>query len=172
METLEISTVTYLPEDEVYEFLLDFPGYAEYSEYLHGVDSDGDGGAGTEYDIHLGWWKLEYTARTRVTNIDAPSEIEWEVIKDIDAHGKWLVDPISDIPDDEDAATEVTLVINYNADSVDEDVIDLPLFIGLDTVIEKVTPLIESEGEKVVERIIADLEGEERPVDLAIKHTS
>jgi len=41
----------------------------------------------------------------------------------------------------------------------------------MDWVIEKVKPLIQEEAERVVERIVADLEGRRRDVELTI-HTS
>ena len=43
VDRVEVSTVVHLPPEEVYEFIVDFPGYANYSEYLERVRSDGDG---------------------------------------------------------------------------------------------------------------------------------
>ncbi len=174
MKSLEVSTVTYVEADEAYEFLLDFPGYAEYTDYITDVTQDGDGGAGTGYEIEFSWWRLSYTAETEVTNVDSPTEMEWEVQKDIDAKGKWLVEELDeddfpeDAPEDATDACEVTLVIYYDDGSVSSDAINLPRFVSLGTVIKKVTPIVSQEGEKVVERVVEDLEGEERDVDLNI----
>lgn len=168
MQTLEVSTVAHLPPEDVFEFLKDFPGYTEYSEYLERVDANGDGEEGTTYDIHFSWWKLTYTTRTEVTGTDAPDEIAWEVQKDIDAHGKWLVEEC-DLEGVEGEASEVTFLVNYDADSVTEDTIDLPMFVSLDWVVNKVEPLVVKEGQKVVERIVEDIEGEPREVSLDVE---
>lgn len=170
MDSVEVSTVVYLPPDEAYEFLLDFPGYANYSEYLTGVESHGDGSPGTEYDLHFAWWKLTYTARSRVTEVDPPNRIDWQVTKDIDARGRWTVTAV-DPPAGRDHASEVRLRIEFDADSVDPSRFDLPRLVSLSWVVEKVKPLIEREAERVVERIVADIEGESRPVDLTV-HTT
>jgi hypothetical protein len=42
--------------------------------------------------------------------------------------------------------------------------------VSMDWVIEKVKPLIRKEATKIVERVVEDLEGQERDVDLKI-HT-
>ncbi|EMA45503.1 type II toxin-antitoxin system RatA family toxin [Halococcus saccharolyticus] len=170
MDSVEVSTVVYLPPEEAYEFLLDFPGYANYSEYLTGVESHGDGSPGTEYDLHFAWWKLTYTARSRVTEVDPPNRIDWQVTKDIDARGRWTVTAV-DPPAGREHASEVRLRIEFDADSVDPSGFDLPRLVSLSWVVEKVKPLIEREAERVVERIVADIEGESRPVDLTV-HTA
>ena len=169
MDTVEVSTVVYLPPEEVYEFLVDFPRYANYSKYLQEVTQDGDGGAGTRYDLTFAWWKLSYTARSEVTALDPPDRIDWQLVKDLDAKGCWSVaaDPES-APDDEPHASRVALRIEFAPGSADEGAVDLPAFVSLDWVISKVQPKIVAEAERVVERIVADLEGEPRDVTLAV----
>jgi len=168
VDSVEVSTVVYLPPETVYDFLLDFPRYARYSEHLRTVRQHGDGTPGTEYELEFAWWKLTYTARSRVTDTDAPRRIDWRVIKDIDAVGRWLVDPVDDADDEE---TRVTLVVEYVPGSADDDAVELPRFVSLDWVIEKVKPKIRAEAERVVRRIVADLEGEPRDVSLEIETT-
>lgn len=170
MDSVEVSTVVYLPPEEVYGFLIDFPRYANYSKYLRGVDRHGDGSPGTEYDLHFAWWKLTYTARSRVTDVDPPAKVDWEITKDIDAYGYWKVEEITP-PEGREHASRVRLRIEFDANSVDPSGLDLPRLVSLSWVIEKVKPLIEREAERVVERIVADIEGEPRPVDLTI-HTT
>jgi uncharacterized membrane protein len=167
---VEVSTVVYLPPAEVYEFLLGFREYAEYSEYLRSVRQFGDGGTGTEYELEFAWWKLTYTAHSEVIELDPPERIEWRLTEDIDAAGRWLVEPIGEGTPGEDAdpKTEVTLVVEYASESVDDGGIDLPLFVSLEWVIEKIKPKIESEAERIVRRVVADLEGETRDVELRI----
>jgi uncharacterized membrane protein len=162
VDTVEVSTVVYLPPEEVYEFLLDFPGYARYSKHLTDVRQHGDGAPGTEYELDFAWWKLEYTARSRVTDVDPPDRIDWHIIKDIDAVGQWLVEPTED-------GTAVTLRVEYHPDSANGDALRLPRFVSFDWVIEKVKPKVKAEAERVVRRIVRDLEGRNRDVALEIE---
>ena len=170
MDSVEVSTVIHLPPEEVYEFIVDFPRYANYSEYLERVHQDGDGGPGTRYALRFAWWRLTYTARTRVTEADPPNRLDWKVIKDIDADGYWSVEEVPELaPDDAETASRVTLRIEFDTRSVGD--VDLPSFVSASWVVKKIKPLIQEEAERVVERIVADLEGAERPVDLTV-HTT
>jgi ribosome-associated toxin RatA of RatAB toxin-antitoxin module len=170
VDSIEVSTDVYLPPAEVYDFLIDFPRYADYSEHLEGVERHGDGSPGTTYDLHFAWWKLTYTARSRVTNVEPPHKIDWKIIKHIDAHGHWMVEEC-DPPAGREEASRVRLRIDFDADSVDSSQFDLPRLVSLSWVVEKVKPIIENEAEHIVERIVADIEGEARPVDLTV-HTT
>lgn len=163
MDRVEVATTVYLPPEEVHAFLLDFPRYAEYSEHLTAVRQYGDGTPGTEYELDFAWWKLSYTARSRVTGVDNPERIDWRVVKDIEAVGRW------DVARLDDEATRVALVVEYAPDSADDTGFDLPRFVSLDWVVEKVKPKVKAEAERVVRRIVADLEGEQREVDVEIE---
>ncbi len=169
MEELDVSTVVYIPPAEAYAFLRDFPGYAEYSAYLETVRQEGDGGVGTRYDLVLGWWKLSYTARSRVTGLEPPQRIDWTLVGGLDAEGSWLVEPAPDErPADEDHASRITFHVEYDPDSARDASLDLPVLVSMDWVIEKVTPLAEREARRVVERVVADLEGQRREVELDV----
>ncbi|MFC7155273.1 type II toxin-antitoxin system RatA family toxin [Halomarina halobia] len=169
MDSVEVSTLVYLPPEEVYDFLVDFPRYADYSKHLTEVRRHGDGSPGTEYDLTFAWWKLTYTARSRVTGVDPPERIDWEVVKDIDARGHWAVEHVpEEAPEGKDDASRVRFFVEFASGSVDRSAISLPLFVSLDWVVEKVKPKIMEEAERVVRRIVADLEGEERPVELVV----
>ncbi|RJT06533.1 SRPBCC family protein [Halococcus sp. IIIV-5B] len=168
MNTIDISTVVYLPPEEVYDVLIDFPRYPRYSEHLRGVDRHGDGSAGTTYDLHFAWWKLTYTARSRVTDTDPPNRIDWRVVKDIDANGHWAVEE-REPPEGREHASTVHFRVEYDTDSVNPSNFDLPRLVSLSWVVEKVKPVIEREGQRVVERVVADIEGERRPVDLDVE---
>nr|WP_254282004.1 SRPBCC family protein [Haloarcula salina] len=171
VDEVEVSTVVYVPPEEIYEFLLDFPGYARYSEYLDHVDQDGDGTPRTTYDLVFSWWKLSYTARSEVTAVSPPTEIDWHLVKDIDAQGHWRVEPDpDDAPADVDTASRVRLRITFDPDSASSNAVDLPRLVSMDWVIEKVKPLIRKEATRIVKRVVKDLEGRERDVDLRI-HT-
>ena len=176
MDRIEVTTVVHLPPEEVFEFLLSFQRYAEYSEYLTSVRQYGDGGAGTEYALRFEWWKIRYTARSKVTEVERPKRVEWRLIKDLDASGRWLVEPLETDDGDEPASeadgdprTRVTFVVEYAPGSADEGMVDLPRFVSLGWVVDRLKPVIQDEAELVVQRIVADLEGEERDVELRIE---
>jgi len=167
VERVEVTTVVYADRQRVYEFLLDFPGYAAYSEYLEAVDQRGDGGPGTRYDLRFAWWKLAYTARSAVTAVDPPSRIDWRITKDIDASGHWFVESV-DPPEGEAVATEVRFLVEYDPDSAAVGSVDLPRFVSLSWVVEKAKPKIRSEASRIVERVVVDLEGDRRDVSLDV----
>lgn len=167
MDRVEVSTVVYLPPEEVYEFLLAFRGYAAYSEHLRAVRQFGDGGVNTEYELEFAWWKLRYTAQSAVTEVDPPNRIEWKLTKDLDARGRWLVEPNTECETGDE--TEVTFVVEYAPGSAGSDVVDLPRFVSLGWVIERIKPKIRSEAEQIVRRVVTDLEGENRDVELQIR---
>ena len=178
MDRLEVSTDVYLPAKEVYEFLVDFPRYARYSTHLEAVEQHGDGSPGTEYELVFSWWVLSYTARSRVTGVDPPERIDWRTVKDIDARGHWRIEALtdSDVTEDERPGETVTsrvyFVVEYDRSSARRDAVKLPRFISFDTVLDRITAKLKSEATTVVERVVADLEGEEREVDLRVNRTS
>jgi uncharacterized protein YndB with AHSA1/START domain len=170
-EAIAVSTVVYLPPEEVFEFLLDFPGYARYSEYLKQVRQFGDGSAGTRYELRFAWWKLSYTTRSEVTEVVEPERIDFRILKDVDAAGYWAVEPIdlpADAPPEAEAASRVHFRVDYDPGSVSAGSIDLPRLVSLDWVIDRVKPLVVDEAERIVERVVADLEGTQREVHLDV----
>lgn len=169
VDTVKVSTLVYLPPEEVYDFLVDFPGYAKYSEYLTDVRAHGDGSPGTEYELTFSWWKLNYTTRSRVTDVTPPERIDWAIVKDIDAQGAWIVDHVPEkAPEGKDDACRVSIYVEFRPDSADKSALNLPTFVSFGWVVDKVKPKIKEEAERVVRRIVADLEGEDRPVELVI----
>lgn len=170
MDAVEVSTEVYASPERVYEFLVDFPGYGRYSEHLDEVRQHGDGGEGTEYDLVFSWWRLTYTARSRVTGMAPPERIDWRIVKDIDAAGYWAIEPLpeDELPDGESEGCVVRLRIEFSPDSADAGAVDLPRFVSISWVIERVKPLIKREAERITRRVVRDLEGRDRPVDLEI----
>lgn len=166
METIEVSTTVHVPPAEAYAFLRDFEGYTAFSKYIRRVESHGEGGEGTEYEIRFGWWRLSIGVRTAVTNEEPPDRIEWRVLSDIDAHGRWVIAEGSEDPD----SSTVTLVVTYDPDSAERIGLDLPALVSLDWVVDRVVGLIEEEGKRVVERVVTRLEGEPRRVTLHVTH--
>lgn len=173
MDELSVSTVVYVPPEEVYDFLVDFPRYANYSEHLDRVAREsGDGGPGTRYALRFRWWKLTYVARSEVTDVDPPHRIDWRIVKDVDARGRWRIEELSTLPDDAPTdATEgcrVFIEVEFDAESADKGALSLPRFVSFDWVVDRVKPLVLPEAERVVERIVEDLEGRRRPVELTV----
>lgn len=163
MPALAVQTTVEVPPGDAFTFLLDFPGYAAYSPYLKSVTQDGPGGKGTEYELEVAWWKLSYTARTAVTEVDRPHRIGWRLLDDVTADGAWLLSTARD-----DTTTEVTLYIRYETTDLGNVGIDLPRLVPLSAVIERGKPLLEREAVRTVERVVTDLEGEPRDVTLDI----
>ncbi|MGM0448308.1 MAG: SRPBCC family protein [Methanobacteriota archaeon] len=176
MDELVVSTEVYADPEDVYAFLLDFPRYANYSEYLREVRTvAGDGGPGTRYALTFAWWKISYTARSEVTGVKPPQRIDWEITKDIDAGGCWRVTPGEAVDGDDDAPATgddapcvVALEVEFDPGSASSDALDLPRLVSFDWVLKKAIPLIRSEAERVVERAVQDLEGSTRDVDLDV----
>ncbi len=182
-----MSTDVYAAPEDVYAFLLDFPRYANYSEYLREVRTlEGEGGPNTRYALTFAWWKITYTAHSRVTGVEPPERIDWEITKDIDASGCWRVTPpeagggsgptaTDDTDDTDDTAAdptdrpcEVALEVEFDPGSASSDALDLPTLVSFDWVVKKAIPLIRGEAERVVERAVRDLEDSTRDVDLDV----
>lgn len=168
MDRFTVSTLVYLPREAVFDFLVDFPRYARYSEYLTDVEREGDGGPGTRYRLRFAWWKLAYTVHSEVTAVERPDRIDWRIVRHVDAEGCWRVEGVDDPPAEADAASRVVLEVAFDPDSAATDAVDLPRFVSLDRVIDRVRPLAIKEGERVVRRAVEDLEGRPRPVDLVV----
>jgi hypothetical protein len=178
VDELEVRTVVYVSPGRAFEFLLDFPGYADYTEYVTAVHQDGDGGPGTTYDLDLSWWKLSYTATSEVTEIapppddeasdgDWPAFIKWRLAGSVRMAGYWAVEPV-DPPDEEAVATEVRFLARYDPDSFGAGTLGLPQVVSSGWLLQKALPLAKRELRGVVEDVVADLEGERRPVELDV----
>lgn len=169
MERILLSTVIHRPPDEVFPQLRAFTEYHRYAKYLDSVTRHGDGGAGTLYDLQFSWWKLRYTVRSKVTDVTEPRSLEWRLVKDLDARGEWRVEPEPEsAPRGAETASRVYFDAVYDPHSADENAISLPRFVSLDRVIDKVRPRVLDEAERVVSRLVADIEGEPRSVELTV----
>ncbi|GAB3671579.1 SRPBCC family protein [Halopiger thermotolerans] len=147
-----------------------FTDYPRYTDHLKEVTVHGDGGVGSVYDLRLAWWKLSYTARSKVTDISEPHSLEWRLLNDIDARGEWRVEPApealpADAATDAETASRIYFEAVYDPHSANEDAISLPRFVSLDWVVKKVQPRLLDEAETVVERLVADIEGRSQPRD-------
>lgn len=166
MDSLVVSTVIRVPPKEAYDFLMDFKGYAKYSDYVEYVSQRGDGGVGTKYGITLAWWKLTYTARSKVTDLDEAKHIKWEIIQDLDANGEWRLEPKED-----GKHTEVTLDVEFYPDSADPKALSIPKLVPMERVVDKARQFVVEESERVLRRVVADLEGSPRSVSFTVHET-
>jgi ribosome-associated toxin RatA of RatAB toxin-antitoxin module len=170
-DRVTVRTTVHAPPERVYEFLLDFEGYGRFSEYVEHVHARGDGGVGTEYSIRFAWWKLSYTAKSRVTELHPPERIDWRIIKDIEATGAWRIEELDadERPDGVEDACDVIIDVTFDPDSVGSDALSLPRFVSISWVIEKVVPLIEKQARNVLRRVVTELEGEPRDLELEVQ---
>ncbi|WP_339104539.1 SRPBCC family protein [Haloterrigena salinisoli] len=169
MDRILLSTLVYRPPEEVFPYVRSFTDYPRYSEHLKDVRVHGDGDVGSVYDLKLAWWKLSYTARSEVVAVDAPSSLEWRLTNDLDARGEWRVEPEPEsAPEGEETASRIYFEAVYDPHSADENALSLPRFVSLDWVIKKVEPKLLGEAEEVVQRLVADIEGRPREVELTV----
>ena len=169
MDRILLSTVVYRSPDVVFPQLRSFTEYPRYADHLESVTRHGDGGVDTCYDLRFSWWKLTYTARSKVIAIDEPNSLEWRLVKDIDAHGEWRVEAEPEsAPDGEETASRIYFEATYDPHSADANAVSLPQFVSLDWVIRKIKPRLLEEAGTVVSRLVADVEGRSREVELTI----
>ena len=172
MERILLSTIVYRTPEAIFPHLESFDDYPRYAEYLERVDRHGDGGGGTRYDLHFRWWKLTYTARSEVTAVEPPRRIEWRLRRGIDARGSWRVEPDPEAsPRSEETASRVYFEARFDPHSADADAISLPRFVSIGWVVDRARPKLVEEAERVVSRLVADVEGTSRPVDLEVHET-
>ncbi|MFC4247478.1 SRPBCC family protein [Natribaculum luteum] len=171
MDRILVSTVVYRAPEEIFPYLESFTDYPRYADHLESVTRR-DGSDGVRYDLRLTWWKLSYTARSEVTDVTPPTSLEWRLVKDIDARGEWRVEPEPEsAPAGEETASRIYFEAVYDPHSADKDVVSLPLFVSFGWVVEKIKPRLLAEAKRVVQRLVADIEGESRQVELTLHET-
>lgn len=187
MPVLEAETTIHRPPEDVFDALCDLRRYEAYSDHLAEVVREGDGGVGTEYELQFEWWLVGYTVRSEVTGLERPERLDFEVTEGIAAEGSWYVESKANPtatdeaePKDGDGnangrqdndggpVTRVRFVVDYHPETVAESAVRLPSLASLSWVVEKVAPLVEREAAGVVERVVQDLEGSDRAVELDV----
>jgi hypothetical protein len=169
VDRILLSTLAHRSPEEVFPYVRAFTEYPRYADHLQEVRVHGDGGVGSVYDLRFAWWKLGYTVRSKVVDVSPPESLSWRLVNDLDASGEWRVEPATDAaPADEDVASRIYFEARYDPYSADENAISLPRFVSLDWVVRKVEPKLLEEAETVVERLVADIEGRPREVELTV----
>lgn len=169
---LEVESIIHAPRADVFAVVRDVEGYERYSDYVTGVVRDGDGGPGTEYGVTLSWWRLAYTARFRVTDLDPPVRVEWRLLRDLEARTEWHLEPVEVADLDVDHATRVRATARYDPDTADAGALSLPPFVPVSAVVARARPFVEREAERVLARVVADLEGRPRRPSLTVRTRS
>ncbi len=169
MQEFEASAVFHLPPEEVYDLLFEFRRFPEHVDYLDDARVRGEG-VGARFRVAASWWRLSVTVRGRVTDVDPPERIDWRLTNDADATGYWSVEPAPEAaPPDVETATRLRLVARLDDDSVGGGIgPTLGPSVSLDWVLAKVAPVVASEGERLLSSLVAELEGERRPVEIAV----
>lgn len=164
---LALATDVYVPPERAYEFLLDFPNYPRYTDVLEEVRRDGSGDVGTEYHFDVAWWRISRTVRSRVTGLEPPRRIEWRLLGDLAVQGRWHVDPPTG-EDSVDAPTRVRLTAEYDPAGSRLAGIGGSALLSSTRVRRTLAKRLRGDAESLLERIVADLEGSPRPVDLEV----
>ena len=167
-DELAAHTTLHAPREDVFALLRDVEGYDEYTGYVDDVVRHGDGGPGTTYEVSLSWWRLSYTAEVLLTDVDPPARIEWRLVGGLDAAGTWTLEPVDADDPAAETATDVTLTARYDPDSGD-DAVSLPPLVPWSAVLERLRPVVEREAGRIVEQVVADLEGEPRAARLEVQ---
>ncbi|RQG92746.1 SRPBCC family protein [Natrarchaeobius halalkaliphilus] len=171
MDRILLSTVAHRSPEEVFPYVRSFTDYPRYADHLNAVSVHGDGNSGSVYDLHFEWWMLGYTANSKVIDVSPPDSLEWRLVNDVDARGEWRVESEPEAaPATAETASRIFFEAVYDPYSADTNAISLPRFVSIDWVVEKVQPRLLSEAETVVERLVADIEGTHRDVELTVHH--
>jgi hypothetical protein len=177
VDQLAVSTVVGRPPEEVYEFLFDFTRYSKYSDHVENVAIRGDG-VGSRFRIALSWWKLGYTLRGVVTDVDPPNRIEWAITRDVDATGHWAIERVDESDLDEveglsadavDSASLARLYLEYDPSSLGSASLGLPPLVSLGRIVDRIRPVAKREAEEIATEAVADVEGSRRPVEVTIE---
>jgi ribosome-associated toxin RatA of RatAB toxin-antitoxin module len=165
VDAIEASTTLYATPEAVFAFIQDFSGSETYSENVDAVEQYGDGGPGTDYRITVSWWRLSYTSHQRVTAVEEPSRIDWRTTDAVRARGSWRIQPVEP-PADREVATELRLRIEFDPASMRGG--SFTRLLPFDALVDRLSPVVAREAERVLAGMVADLEGERRPVDITV----
>ncbi len=166
MEQFEASTLVHLPAEEVYDAMYEYTGYPEHVPYLEDVVLSGRE-RGTRISLELSWWRIAYRLRGRVTDCEPDRRIEWRLTRDIDGHGHWAIEPAPDEAPEGGSASTLRLSVTFDPESL-KSALRLPGFVSLSWVMGRMERRIASDGGDILEDILADVEGNRRPVEYEV----
>lgn len=163
MHAVDVTRPVDRAPNSVFDYLLDFPAYGDYarpfSEITRMTGGPSAGAEGVRYEVTAGWKGINGTVGTEVTAIERPERIAWRVTDNDVARGAWHVLPGTAATSAE-RATRIELSIRFDPAAIGDTVDSLPGVVPLEAVLGRLQPTIEAEAERVLERIVADLEAE------------
>lgn len=169
VERIAVSTVLHVPPEEAFDEVLNLPDYAHHADYLSSIDMAGDGEVGTTYTLHFAWWKVTFEVSSEVTAVEPPERIGFTLTSGIDGHGEWRIQTEESPTPSSNSRSSLTLDIRYDPSSVAESAIGLPFGISVAWIVRQVRPYLQNELQRIVEQVVADIEGTHRDVDLTIR---
>jgi hypothetical protein len=168
VETVEASTLVYLSPEEIYDYLSDLRQFEDSSKYVTDINREGDDPLSL-YEITVSWWKIGYTARVEITDVDPPNRIDWKLVKSVDAHGYFEIEHVpEEAPEGRPDACRVVVHGEFDPDTVTAEALDLPKLIPVSRIIDKVAPKAEPAARIIGGRIVSDMEGEKRSIELTV----
>ncbi|MFB6117003.1 SRPBCC family protein [Halosegnis sp.] len=159
MDVLEASTRVAVAPSELFAFLQDPSGWASYSDHVEEVRRYGDGGPGTDYRITVSWWRFSYTVHERVTDVDPPERIDWRTTDGVRATGSWRVEST-------ESGSRLWLRIEVDPETLRGGT--LARVLPFEELIARLRPVVAREAETILTGMVADLEGEPRPVEIEL----
>ena len=173
MERVVLQTVIHAPPSAIYPVLANFERYPRYATHLEWVEPRGEGPAGPQYDLHLSWWRISHTTRSEIVERDPPHRLGWRLTRDVEARGAWELEERPELaPADAETATRVTFEGRADPTTAETGNLSLPGLLPMDVVIAKARPIVKREVRETVRRLVADVEGHPREVELSLEHES
>ncbi len=159
MKKAVIEADSYAPVEEVFDFIRDFENYEKYSKYVSDIRRVSDDGP--EWEIDFEWWIVNYTARSKLVEVEENEYIEWQVTKDVDVVGRWEFDEV------DDEHTKIRLHLWYDPQGASK---ANPLrYFPTKRLIQIAKPVGDRHARDVLRKVAAEVEGEEREVDYTIR---
>lgn len=156
------------PIQTVFDSLTDFDQFEDYTDAAR-IAVRGEG-VGTRCYINLQKRVLDiparYTVRTRLTELDKPNHVAWEVTQDLDVWGGYELDAV------DDGKTKVTLFFNIDTDASNLDALPAPPGASPRDMVEMVLPTFMSESSGVLEGLTEHIEGSPREPDVTVTEAS
>ena len=121
----------------------------------------------------LGEWRLEPLGEGRSGSddtrpVDGDSLPDNDAPTDGDRHSSDDPRPDDTLPAGVETGTRLWFTVEYDPRTANRRILDLPRFLSVDRVIDRIKPRLYDEAEGVVRRLVATVEGTERPVELIV----
>ena len=155
------------PIERVFETLTTFDRFEDYTDAAR-IAVRGEG-VGTRCYINLQKRVLDiparYTVRAKLTEMEEPTKVGWEVTQDLDIWGGY------ELSENEG---ETTIQLSFNIDLGDSDLDALPAPPGAspEEIVQMVLPALGSESSGILRGLTEDIEGEPRKPKVTVRESS